>query len=116
MNTGKPSEANKPTAADDEPMQIVSAASNEENTTVTVTWAAVSYPANKVDAYAVSIICVGISKNNFVQPDLAATSLDCPYVIEEGRTYKTFVVPTYKGNAVAKWQSTTVPIPYPPAG
>lgn len=112
MSADKPSEANKPAAAD-EPMQIVSAASNEENTTVTVTWAAVSYPANKVDAYAVTIIYVGHSKNNFVQPDLAATSLDCPYATEEGRIYETFVVPTYRGNAVTKWQSPKVPIPYP---
>jgi len=115
MSVDKPQSASK-RADDDAPMQIVSAVSNEENTIVTVTWAAVSYPANKVDAYAVSIICVGYGKNNFVQTDLAATSLACPYTIEEGRTYQTFVVPTYRGNAVTKWQSTTVSIPYPPVG
>jgi hypothetical protein len=112
MSVDKPQNASKQ-AADDPPMDIVSAASNEGNTAITVTWTAVSYPANKVDAYAVSIICKGYSKDNFVQPDLAATSLNCPYTMEEGRTYETFVVPTYKGNAVAKWQSPRVPIPYP---
>lgn len=112
MSLDKPQNASKQ-AADDPPMSIVSAVSNEGNTAVTVTWTAVSYPANKVDAYAVSIFSRGYSKDNFVQSDLAATSLDCPCTLEEGRTYETFVVPTYKGNAVAKWQSPTVSIPFP---
>lgn len=108
------SSPSKPVDAD-VPMQIVSAAPNEENTAITVTWAPVDYGKN-AQAYNVTIICVGMSKDNFLQPDLTATSLACPYTMEEGRSYQTFVVPTKSGNPVVKWQSETVPIPYPPVG
>jgi hypothetical protein len=113
MSADKPSEANKPAAAD-QPMQIVSAASNEENTSITVTWNAVNYGTG-AQSYNVTVVCVGYSQDNFPQPDAAATSLDCPYTTQEGRSYQTFVVPINKGNPVNKWQSPVVPIPYPPA-
>jgi hypothetical protein len=102
-------------AATDQPMQIVSALPNEENTIITVTWAAVDYGKN-AQAYNVAIICVGQSTDNFLQTDLAATSLECPYTMQEGLSYRTFVVPINKGNPVSKWQSPTVSIPYPPVG
>ena len=114
MSTHKPESASKP-SVDDKPMKIVSALSNVENTSVTVTWEAVNYGSG-AQAYNVTITCVGHSKDNFLQSDLAATSLECPYVIEEGRTYQTFVVPINRGGQVNKWQSPMVPIPYPPVG
>lgn len=111
----KPEEANKPAAAD-QPMQIISAASNEGNTAVTVTWAPVNYGTG-AQSYNVTIVCVGYGQDNFQQTDLTATSLECsPYTLQDGRTYQTFVTPINKGNPVAKWQSPVVPIPYPPAG